>query len=362
MNYSIPDVWLDFTGRNLVVYIKQSGLKYTPKTLDLDLNLNRNLIDSLNNPRKIQQDVRGWEDHFLFQGFHRFISLIVRPDVRGFIWKQFFENNRHIFLPIINKRWVVALVPTRWIPEIAHSLVEEFRAVFGGAGINICTQAVTVLFNALWKQQERIISMQSAEAESIEICVRNQSELMYTSFYRFVVQRVENKSIIAKLAEWHYRRSNCEEEKESSNQTNAINNEYDGYKFNGFIRYLLNEQLPRVDIQMDTSIGVLADEEKFFPVLTSQNPVGSWVGMRLHIIGDENFIDLPLAACLDQKGSFFLLDRLTINNTETKSTDTYIDIFLKQINYEEAVAHLRLQSDNKKPDLEKNFRLPRLYH
>ena len=137
----------------------------------------------------------------------------------------------------------------------------------------------------------------------------------------------------------------------------------EGY-FN-LVDYLGKTDFPRVDMDMDVTLGMAMGKTGFRPFVGPDDPVSQWYGRTFTFSGSARYVDVPLVARLNRNDkNLFPLARLVIPNKANKacSRQSTVALRIRKVNHGKALVHLELKQGGHTTSLDAEFPLPRLYH
>lgn len=363
-----PDVWLDFTGEALDVYERSSGVGYNRTSMPFHVALKRTDLGSAEarsrTPRRVSTG-RGREQTD-FRHFHRFMGLLTgEEEVTGLLWHLFFRENHSVLPNMVYQRNIVLLLPTAWEPQISKALLCGFGDAFEGSIPNIYTEATVMLFSELWERRDEITRWPLGKTVNVQA---TRPAGLYDSdatVYDYALQRRES-CIYTRLSGWRKGIGAVHLTNDEAEGTTRSEPEHTpaAKGFLCLLDYLDQKQLPRVDMDLEITIGILSRGGGFLPFLTPVDPTCHWFGHTLKVQDPSHVVDIPLFARLNRDENLFPLARLTIPRTtgDRPANGENISLWLRKVHHAKIETRIVMKQNGTEQSILGESLLPRLYH
>jgi len=357
--YYRPSAVLDLTGEEMAVYT-DGGSEYDQTAsvpFHVILKPEANGKESPEH-RQFYKNQLEEDDTFSLHQFHHIMPLIAgENELLETIWRFFFKKNNQIFSRLRLPIPMVCLVPMAWEPQASQAIIRALATVLPGCVVEMCTEAFALFFRKLFESQRLIQIIDLPETDSIAVTIKTSSDT--GNAFRFSVTKRPNR-LEARLVGWQaLSDTDSLDLPNHSQHTPAAS----GYFY--FQEYINRRDMPRVDFNMETTIGLIAGENDFFPLLVPSDLPGKSMVQVFDILDDARHVDVPLACWFKDKGRFFPMARFTASLDENginRQNPCNLQLNIQKVNY--GLAKARFALVNQEPVVAHvvEFPLPRLYH
>lgn len=297
------------------------------------------------------------DETFNLHQFHQIIPLIAgENELLETIWRFFFKNNSQVFSRLQLPMPMVCLVPMAWEPQASWAIARTLSAALPGCAVEVCTEAFALFFRKMFTSQRlmQIIDLQETEPMAITITTPSDTG----SDFRFSVAKRPD-CLQARLVGWQALPDTAPLDLPNHSRVTPAAS---GYFY--FQEYVNLRNMPRVDFKMDTTVGLIAGENDFFPLLSPSDPPGKSMAEVFDIPEDTRHVDVPLACWFRHKGRFFPIARFTASLEEngiSRQNPCNLQVNIQKMDYGRAKAWFAVVNQDPVVSHVFEFPLPKLY-